>query len=127
MSEKSSCPSCKADSAQRISEIMREQIDTGKPSSLASQYHPPKQPWAYLQGFFVAVPVNVGLMLSMVSPETSEANTAVADVISTFVFLGVWAGYGIWKTKGYTKKMDEWKKAVASRFACVGCGHVYDA
>jgi hypothetical protein len=66
-------------------------------------------------------------MLSMVSPETSEANTAVADVVSTVAFLSVWGGYGIWKTKGYRKKLDEWKKAVASRFTCAGCGHVFDA
>ncbi len=126
MSIKLTCPSCNVDGSQQIGEIVRQQAVTGSQSGLAIQYHPPKQPWAYLQGFFLAVPINTGLMLSMASPHASEANAAIADVVSSVAFLGVWVGYGIWKNKAYTHKLNEWKETVASKFICLGCGHVFN-
>jgi amino acid permease len=120
------CPSCNVGGSQQIGDIVRQQAAKGSPSGLAVQYNPPKQPWAYLLGFLLAVPINTGLMLSMTSPQSSEASTAMADVISSVAFLGVWVGYGVWRNKAYSQKLDEWTKTIALKFSCHGCGHVFD-
>jgi hypothetical protein len=109
--------------------VVQQQAIPGSqsPVQLPSQYHPPKQPWAYLQGFLLAVPVNTGLMLSLASPGGSEASTAMADLVSSAGFLGVWVGYGIWKNKTYMKKLDHWKNTIAVKWLCLRCGHAFEA
>jgi hypothetical protein len=94
---------------------------------LAAQYNPPRQPWAYLQGFLLAVPFYAGIMLSLTSPGESEASTAKADLLGSITFLSVLVGYGVWKNKAYAKKLEEWKKAVASKLHCLQCGQVFDS
>jgi len=121
------CPSCRADDSKRIREIVQQQTTTGSSSGLPSQYSPPKKPWAYLQGFLLAVPVNTGLMLSLASPGGSEANTEMASLVSSVGFLGVFVGYGIWKTKAYAKKLENWKNTIASKLLCLRCGHAFEA
>ncbi len=121
------CPSCSAENTQRISAIVQQQTSTGSQSALASQYIPPKHPWAYLQGFLLSVPLYTVLMLSMTSPEASEMNTAIADVVSSVTLLGVWIGYGAWKTKTYRKKLDVWERTIASKVLCLQCGHTFNA
>ena len=120
------CPSCSAENTQRISAIVQHQTLTGSQSALASQYKPPKHPWAYLQGFLLGIPVYTVLMLTMTSPEASEMNTAVADVVSSVVFLGVWVVYGAWKTRIYRRKLDEWEHSIASKVLCLQCGHAFE-
>ena len=126
MAAKHACPSCKADNPKRISEIVEQKSAAGVKTGLAAQYNPPRQPWAYLQGFLLAVPLYAGIMLSLTSPGESEASTAKADLLGSITFLSVLVGYGVWKNKAYTKKLDEWKKAVASKLHCLQCGHVFD-
>ncbi len=121
------CPSCGAENTQRISAIVQQQTSTGSQSVLASQYNPPKSPWAYLHGFLLGVPLYTVLMLSMTSPEASEMNTAIADVVSSVALLGVWIGYGAWKTKTYRKRLDEWERTTASKVLCLQCGHAFSA
>ena len=121
------CPSCSADNTQRISAIVEQQTATGSQSALAKRYNLPKQPWAYFQGFLLGVPINTVLMLTISSPEASEMNTALADVVSSVAFLSIWIGYGAWKTKTYRKKLDEWKRAIASKVLCLQCGHAFEA
>ena len=113
MSVNLKCSSCSAENAQRISDIVQQQTSTGSQSALASRYNPPKKPWAYLQGFLLGIPINTVLMLTMSSPEASEATTAIADIVSSVAFLGVWIGYGAWRTKTYAQKLDEWKHTIA--------------
>jgi len=127
MSRRLTCPSCSADNPKRVIEIVQQQTSIGAQAALASRYNPPKQPWAYLQGFALGVPVNTVIMLSMTSPEASEATIAVADIVSSIGFLSVWIGYGMWKNKAYTQKFDEWKKTIASKMHCLQCNHVFDA
>jgi len=127
MASKQACPSCKADSPKRLSDVVQQQSAAGVKPGLAAQYNPPRQPWAYLQGFFLAVPLYAGIMLSLTSPGESEASTAKADLLGSITFLSVLVGYGVWKNKAYTKKLDEWKKAVASKLHCLQCGHVFDS
>jgi hypothetical protein len=127
MAAKLACPSCKADNPKRISEIVDQKSATGVKPGLAAQYNPPRQPWAYLQGFLLAVPLYVGIMLSLTSPGESEASTAKADLLGSITFLSVLIGYGVWKNKAYAKKLEEWKKAVASKLHCLRCGHVFDS
>ena len=122
-----SCPSCSAENSKRIREIVQHQPTAHSPDGLPNQYRPPKQPWAYLQGFFLAVPVNTGLMLTLASPEGSEATTAMADLVSSVGFLSVWVGYGIWRTKAYSKKLETWKTTIASKLLCLRCGHAFEA
>jgi len=127
MAAKHACPSCKADNPKRISEIVEQKSAAGVKTGLAAQYNPPRQPWAYLQGFLLAVPLYAGIMLSLTSPGESEASTAKADLLGSITFLSVLVGYGVWKNKGYAKKLEEWKKAVASKLHCLQCGHVFDS
>ena len=127
MSVDLTCPSCSADNTLRISAIVRQQPSTGSQTALASQYNPPKHPWAYLQGFLLGIPVHTALMLTMTSPDASEMNIAIADVVSSVTFLGVWVGYGAWRTKSYRKKLDEWEHTIASKVLCLQCGHAFEA
>jgi hypothetical protein len=127
MAAKHACPSCNADDSKRIREIAQQQPTANSPAGLPTEYRPPKQPWAYLQGFLLAVPVNTGLMLSLASPEGSEANTAMADLVSSVGFLSVWVGYGIWRTKAYSKRLENWKTTIASKLLCLRCGHAFEA
>lgn len=127
MAGKHTCPSCKADDAKRIGDIVKQDAAAGVKSGLAQQYTPPKQPWAYVQGFFLALPVNVGIMLSMTSPEMSESGTEMANLLSSVGFLSVWGGYGIWKNKAYTKQLEEWKNTIGSKLHCLKCGHVFES
>jgi len=124
---KLACPSCKADDPKRISDMTQPQSAAGVKAGLAPQYIPPRQPWAYLQGFLLAVPLYAGIMLSLTSPGDSEAGTAKADLLGSIAFLSVLVGYGVWKNKAYAKKLEEWKKAVASKLHCLQCGHVFDS
>lgn len=127
MAAKHVCPSCKADNPKRISEMVEQKSAAGVKPGLAAQYNPPRQPWAYLQGFLLAVPLYAGIMLSLTSPGESEASTAKADLLGSITFLSVLVGYGVWKNKAYAKKLEEWKKAVASKLHCLQCGHVFDS
>jgi len=127
MADEIACPSCKADEPKRLSDVMRQQAAEGVKSGLAEQYNPPTQPWGYLQGFLLAVPVNAGLMISLGPPGESEGGKAIMDLLSTVAFLGVWVGYGAWKNKVYTKKLEEWKSAIAAKLHCLKCGHVFEA
>jgi hypothetical protein len=79
-----------------------------------------------LQGFLLGIPVNAAVMLSMGSPQASESEMAVAEVVSSAAFLGVWAGYGTLKTKNYTQKLNEWKEKIASKFLCRKCSHAFE-
>ena len=128
MADECVCPSCNAEEPKRLSDVIRQQASEGVKSGLVGQYVPPRQPWGYLQGFLLAVPVNAGVMLSLgpPSPEASEGGKALADLLTTVVFLGVWVGYGTWKTKAYTKKLEEWKRAIAAKLHCLKCGHVFE-
>jgi amino acid permease len=127
MAAKYTCPSCNTGDVKQIGDMVKQQAAAGVKSGLAEQYNPPKQPWAYVQGFLLAVPVNIGIMLSMASPETSGSSAAMADLLSTVGFLSVWFGYGVWKNKAYTKQLDEWKTTVGSKLHCLKCGHVFES
>jgi Zn ribbon nucleic-acid-binding protein len=126
MAENVPCPSCKADETKRLNEVLRQQALEGVKNGLAEQYAPPRQPWGYVQGFLLALPINVGLMFSIGPPGESEGDKAIFDILSTVAFLGVWVGYGAWKNKTYTKKLDEWKSAIAAKLHCLKCGHVFE-
>lgn len=126
-SVKHTCPSCNTGEAKRIGDLVKQESAAGVKSGLAEQYNPPKQPWAYVQGFVLAVPVNVGIMLSMTSPEMSQSGTEMANLLSSVGFLSVWGGYGIWKNKAYMKKLDEWKNTIAAKLHCLKCGHVFES
>ena len=120
------CPSCKTENAQRISDILRETPSGEAVGSVPISYHPPKAPWAYLQGFLLAIPVNAAVALSLASPQGSESEMAIADLASSVAFLGVWVGYGTLKTKNYTQKFNEWKDTIASKFLCRKCSHAFE-
>lgn len=126
-SGKHTCPSCNTGDAKKIGEIVKQETAAGVKSGLAAQYNPPKQPWAYVQGFLLAAPVNAGIMLSMAPPDPSGSGAEMAELLSTVGFLGVWGGYGVWKNKGYTKKLDEWKKTIGAKLHCLKCGHVFES
>jgi hypothetical protein len=127
MAAKLTCPSCSAANPKRISEIVQEQSVSGAKIELADQYKPPKQSWGFVQGFFLAVPVNVGIVLSLTTPGEATSSNGMADWLSTVAFLIVWGGYGTWKNKAYKEKLDQWKKTIALKFSCQGCKHVFDA
>lgn len=127
MAAERTCPTCSTENAQRISDILRESSSTKSGlSEVPASYHPPKAPWAYLQGFLLGIPVNAAVMLSMGSPQASESEMAMAELISSAAFLGVWAGYGTLKTKNYTQKLNEWKEKIASKFLCRKCSHAFE-
>lgn len=127
MSAERTCPTCSTENAQRIDDILRQSSSTKSGlSDVPASYHPPKAPWAYLQGFLLGIPVNAAVMLSMGSPQASESEMAMAELISSVAFLGVWAGYGTLKTKNYTQKLNEWKEKIASKFLCRKCHHAFE-
>ena len=120
------CSSCSADNTEQIRVVVQQQSSTGSQIALASQYMPPKRPWGYLQGFLLGIPIQTVLMLTIASPEASEMNTAIADTVSSVAFLGVWIGYGAWKTKTYRRKLDNWEHTIASKVLCLQCGHAFE-
>ena len=127
MGAERTCPTCSTENAQRIGDMLRQSSSAkGGLSDVPASYHPPKAPWAYLQGFLLGIPVNAAVMLSMGSPQASESEMAVAEVVSSAAFLGVWAGYGTLKTKNYTQKLNEWKEKIASKFLCRKCSHAFE-
>ncbi|UVT15890.1 MAG: hypothetical protein H8K04_19175 [Nitrospira sp.] len=126
MSAERTCPTCNTEKAQRISDILRQTTSPKAVEDVPVSYHPPKAPWAYLQGFLLGIPVNAAVMLSLASPQGSEAEMAIADVASSVAFLGVWVGYGALKTKNYTQKLNEWKDKIASKFLCRKCSHAFE-
>jgi ribosomal protein L37AE/L43A len=126
MSGERTCPSCNTEKAQRISDILRQTPSREILGQLPTSYHPPKAPWAYLQGFLLAIPVNAAVTISLISPQGSESQMAIADLASSIAFLGVWVGYGSLKTKNFTQKLNEWKDTVASKFVCRKCSHAFE-
>ena len=120
------CPTCNTEKAQQISAILQQTPATEALGQLPISYHPPKAPWAYLQGFLLAIPMNAAVTLSLASPQGSESEIAVADLASSIAFLGVWVGYGALKTKNYTQKLNEWKDTIASKFLCRKCSHAFE-
>lgn len=125
MAAECTCPSCHADEPKPLSDAMRQEAAAGVESELAKRFPPPGQPWGYIQGFFIAIPINVGLMMILGSSGGGEGNKMMADLLSTVVFLGVWVGYGIWKNKAQKKKLEEWKNEIAAKLHCGKCGHVF--
>ncbi len=121
------CPSCSAEKVQRVGDIIRTATSNKVINDLPKSYHPPRAPWAYLQGFLLGIPANAAVMLSMGPPQGSESQMAVAELASSLAFLGVWVGYGRLKTKNYTKKLDEWKETVAAKFLCHKCNHAFES
>jgi hypothetical protein len=126
MSGERTCPTCNTEKAQRIIEIIRDTPPKEMLGQLPTSYHPPKAPWAYLQGFLLGVPVNAAVTISLASPQGSESQMAIADLASSIAFLGVWVGYGTLKTKNYTQKLNEWKDTIASKFLCRKCSHAFE-
>lgn len=126
MSVERICPTCNTVKAQQISDILRQTPSKEVLDQLPTSYHPPKAPWAYLQGFLLGIPVNAAVMLSLASPQGSESEMAIADLASSIAFLGVWVGYGALKTKNYTQKLNEWKDTIASKFLCLKCSHAFE-
>ena len=126
MASEFTCPSCNADEPKPLSEVLRQEAKAGVEGGLAKQFNPPSQPWGYVQGFLLAIPVNLGLMMTLGAPGESEGAKALADILFTAAFFGVWVGYGIWKNKGYAQKVEEWKNAIAAKLHCAKCGHVFE-
>lgn len=126
MAGERTCPACNTEKAQKISDILREAPPREALGQVPTSYHPPKAPWAYLQGFLLGVPVNAAVMLSLASPQGSQSEMAMADLASSIAFLGVWVGYGTMKTKNYTQKLNEWKDRTASKFLCRKCSHAFE-
>ncbi|MEK6585116.1 MAG: hypothetical protein AABZ24_02140 [Nitrospirota bacterium] len=126
MSVERTCPTCMTDKAQRICDILEQSPAAKALTGLPTSYLPPKVPWAYLQGFLLGVPVYVGILLTIGSPQGSEAEMSVAEITSSAGLLGVWVGYGRLKTKTYTEKLAEWKATIASKFLCRKCSHAFE-
>lgn len=127
MSAERTCPTCSTENAERIGDMVRQQTSTAKTlGDIPKTYHPPKAPWAYLQGFLLAIPVNAGVMLGLASPQGAESEIAMAEVASSVAFLSVWVGYGALKTKNYTEKLNAWKDTIASKFLCRKCSHAFE-
>ena len=126
MSTERMCPSCSAEKVQRVGDIFRTAASNKAINDLPKLYHPPRAPWAYLQGFLLGIPANAAVMLSMGPPQGSESQMAVAELASSLAFLGVWVGYGRLKTKNYGKRLDEWKETIASKFLCRKCSHAFE-
>ena len=126
MSGERTCPACNNDKAQRISDILEQWPSAKELTGFPTSYLPPKVPWAYLQGFLLGVPVYVGILLTIGSPQGSEAEMAMAEIVSSAGLLGVWVGYGRLKTKTYTERLSEWKDTIASKFLCRKCSHAFE-
>jgi len=126
MPRERTCPSCKTEKAQQISEILRQTQAGGESEQIPRSYHPPKAPWAYLQGFLLGIPAYTVVFLSLASPQGSEAEMGMAEMASFVALFGVGGGYGILKNKNYTQKMNEWKETIASRFLCRKCSHSFE-
>ncbi len=126
MSVERTCPTCSTEKAQRISDILRQAPTAKELGDLPATYHPPKAPWAYLQGFLLGIPVMAAVTLSLASPQGSESEMAIADTASSVAFLGVWVGYGALKTKNYTQKLTEWKDTIATKFLCRKCSQAFE-
>lgn len=120
------CPSCNTEKAQQISEFFRQNSSKEELKQLPASYHPPKAPWAYLQGFLLGIPVYTVVFLSMASPQGSEAEMGIAEMTSFAALFGVGGGYGALKTRNYTDKLNEWKKTIASKFLCRKCSHAFE-
>ena len=128
MGAERTCPTCSTENAQRISDILRESSSKKNGlSEVPASYHPPRAPWAYLQGFLLGIPVNAAVMLTLGSSQASESEMAMAEMASSAAFVGVWVGYGILKTKNHTQKLNEWKEKIASKFLCRNCSHAFEA
>ena len=127
MSTEEICPSCSAEKVQRVGDIFRNAASEKAISDLPKSFHPPRAPWAYLQGFLLGIPANAAVMLSMGPPQGSESQMAVAELASSLAFLGVWVGYGRLKTKNYGKKLEEWKETTAAKFLCLKCSHSFES
>lgn len=126
MAVKHTCPSCNAGGAKKIDDLVKQEATTGVKSGLAEQYNPPKQPWAYVQGFLLAMPVMVVIMISMGSPDMPESGAnKMAEVLSTVGFLSVWGAYAVWKNKAHAKKLEDWKNTIGVKLHCLKCGHVF--
>lgn len=125
MAGKHTCPSCNTGDAKRIGDIVKQEAAGGVKSGLAEQYNPPKQPWGYVEGFVLAIPVNAGLIMALGTQGESEGGKALIDILTSVVFLGVWVGYGAWRNKSYTKELEEWKSVIAAKLHCLKCGHVF--
>jgi len=126
MSVERTCPTCNTEKAKQISDILRHASTAKELDELPTTYHPPKAPWAYLQGFLLGIPVNAAVTLSLASPQGAESEMAIADIASSAAFLGVWVGYGALKTKNYTQKLTEWKDTIATKFLCRKCSQAFE-
>ena len=125
MASERTCPSCSAENVQRVGDILRAATSDKVISDVPQAYHPPKAPWAYLQGFLLGVPANAAVTLSMGPPQGGESQ-GVAEMASLLAFFGVWIGYARLKTKNYSKKLDEWKEMTGSKFLCHKCSHAFE-
>lgn len=126
MAVEGTCPTCMTDKAQRIRDILEQSPSAKALTGLPESYLPPKVPWAYLQGFLLGIPVYVGILLTIGSPDGSEAQMSVAEIVSSAGLLGVWVGYGRLKAKTYAEKLAEWKDTIASKFLCRKCSHAFE-
>jgi ribosomal protein L37AE/L43A len=126
MSSERICPSCRAENVQRVSDIFGADVSPNKVKDVPKSYHPPKAPWAYLQGFVLGVLGMLAVIRSMGPPDGSESQASVGELASTLTFLGVWIAYGTLKTKNYGRKLEEWKETIASKFLCRKCSHAFE-
>jgi hypothetical protein len=127
MGAEHTCPTCSMENVQQIGDMLRQSSSPQNGlSEVPASYHPPKAPWAYLHGFLLGIPVNAAVMLSMGSPQASESQMAMTEVVSSAAFLGVWVGYGLLKTRNYTQKLNEWRETIASKFFCRKCSHAFE-
>jgi hypothetical protein len=126
MSGERTCPACNNDKAQRIRDLLEQWPSAKELTGFPTSYLPPKVPWAYLQGFLLGVPVYVGILLTIGSPQGSETEMAMAEILSSAGLLVVWVGYGRLKTKTYTERLSEWKDTIASKFLCRKCSHAFE-
>lgn len=126
MSGERTCPACNNDKAQRIRDILEQWPSAKELTGFPTSYLPPKVPWAYLQGFLLGVPVYVSILLAIGSPQGSETEMAMAEILSSAGLLVVWVGYGRLKTKTYTERLSEWKDTIASKFLCRKCSHAFE-
>lgn len=124
MSNEQVCPSCQAENVRRVGDIFRADVSPKQLNDVPKSYHPPRAPWAYLQGFVLGVLAMLAVIRSMGPP--TESQESVGELASTLTFLGVWIVYGTVKTKNYGKKLNEWKETVAAKFLCHKCSHAFE-